>query len=92
MWSRSTRDVCCGRKIATAKLASPVKDALRRYAKLEAQRAKVQRRIAIGEVVTNDVVQLATERKHLTDVIVYEWNASGMQADCHLATRVSPDS
>jgi hypothetical protein len=30
-----------GFKIATAKLAAPVRDALRRYTKLEAQRAKV---------------------------------------------------
>jgi hypothetical protein len=34
-----------GFKVATAKLATPVRDALRRYTKLEAQRAKVPRRI-----------------------------------------------
>jgi hypothetical protein len=56
-----------GFKIATAKLASPVKDALRRYARLEAQRAKVPRRIPVGKLVAGDVVQLATERKHLTE-------------------------
>ena len=75
-----------GFKIATAKLASPVKDALRRYAKLEAQRAKVPRRIPVGKVVADDIVQLATERKHLTDVI----KMIAYQAETDLVRRITP--
>jgi len=75
-----------GFKIATTKLASPVKDALRRYAKLEAQRARLPRRIPVGEVVSGDVVQLATERKHLTDVI----KMVAYQAETDLVRRITP--
>ena len=75
-----------GFKIATAKLATPVRDALRRYTKLEAQRAKVPRRIPVGEVVAGDVVQLATERKHLTDVI----KMVAYQAETDLVRRITP--
>ena len=75
-----------GFKIATAKLATPVRDALRRYTKLEAQRARVPRRIPVGEVVAGDVVQLATERKHLTDVI----KMVAYQAETDLVRRITP--
>ena len=75
-----------GFKIATAKLAQPVKDALGRYAKLEAQRAKVPRRIPIGEVVTGDVVQLAAERKHITSLI----KMVAYQAETDLVRRITP--
>jgi len=75
-----------GFKIATAKLATPVRDALRRYTKLEAQRARVPRRIPVGEVVAGDVVRLATERKHLTDVI----KMVAYQAETDLVRRITP--
>jgi hypothetical protein len=75
-----------GFKIATAKLAAPVRDALRRYTKLEAQRARVPRRIPIGEVVAGNVVQLATERKHLTDVI----KMVAYQVETDLVRRITP--
>lgn len=75
-----------GFKVATAKLATPVRDALRRYTKLEAQRAKVPRRIPVGEVVVGDVVQLSTERKHLTDVI----KMVAYQAETDLVRRITP--
>jgi transposase len=75
-----------GFKIATAKLAAPVKAALRRYAKLEAQRARVPRRIPVGEVVAGDVVQLAAERKHLTDVL----KMVAYQAETDLVRRITP--
>jgi transposase len=75
-----------GFKIAAAKLASPIRDALRRYAKLEAQRAKVPRRIPVGEVVAGDVVRLATERKHITDVI----KMVAYQAETDLVRRITP--
>ena len=75
-----------GFKIATAKLAAPVKDALRRYAKLEAQRARLPRRIPVGEIVSGDVIQLAAERKHLTDVI----KMVAYQAETDLVRRITP--
>jgi lambda repressor-like predicted transcriptional regulator len=75
-----------GFKIATAKLAAPVRDALRRYARLEAQRARVPRRIPVGEIVAGDVVRLATERKHLTDVI----KMVAYQAETDLVRRITP--
>jgi transposase len=75
-----------GFKIATAKLATPVRDALRRYTKLEAQRAKVPRRIPVGDVVAGDVIQLATERKHLTDVI----KMVAYQVETDLVRRITP--
>jgi hypothetical protein len=65
----ATRRTMRGFRIATAKIAKPLRDALRRYGTLEARRAKVPRRIPIGDVVPGGVIQLATERKHLTDVI-----------------------
>jgi transposase len=75
-----------GFKIATAKLAAPVKAALRRYAKLEAQRARIPRRIPVGDVVAGDVVQLAAERKHLTDVL----KMVAYQAETDLVRRLTP--
>jgi transposase len=81
----ATRRTMRGFKIATAKIAKPVRDALRRYATLEARRAKVPRRIPIGDVVPGEVIQLATERKHLTDVI----KMVAYQAESDLVRRIS---
>ena len=75
-----------GFKIASAALARPVKDALRRYAALEARRAKVPRRIPIADVVEGDVVKLAPERKHLTDVV----KIVAYQAETDLVRRITP--
>lgn len=75
-----------GFKIATAKLSRPVKDALRRYTKLEAQRAKVPRRIPVGQVTDGDVVKLAVERKHLSNVI----KMVAYQAETDLVRRIAP--
>lgn len=75
-----------GFKIATAKLAKPVREALGRYAKLEARRARIPRRIPVGEIVAGEVIQLATERKHLTDVI----KMVAYQAETDLVRRITP--
>lgn len=75
-----------GFKIANASLARPVRDALRRYAALEARRAKVPRRIPVADVVDGDVVKLSAERKHLTDVI----KMVGYQAETDLVRRIAP--
>ena len=75
-----------GFKIANASLARPVREALRRYAALEARRAKAPRRIPVGDVVDGDVVKLAAERKHLTDVI----KMVAYQAETDLVRRIAP--
>ena len=75
-----------GFKIANAGIAKPVKDALRRYTALEARRAKVPRRIPVGEIVDGAVVQLAAERQHLTSVL----KMLAFQAETDLVRRVTP--
>ena len=82
----ATRRTMRGFKIATAKISKPVKEAMRRYAALEARRAKVPRRIPVGEVVTGEVVQLAAERKHLTSVL----KMVAFQAETDLVRRITP--
>lgn len=82
----TTRPTMRGFKIATAQIAKPVRDALRRYAALEARRAKVPRRIPVGKIVTGEVVQLAAERKHLTNVI----KIVAYQAETDLVRRITP--
>ena len=46
-----------------------VVDALRGYAALEGQRASVHQRVPARAVVDGPVVKLATERKHLTNLL-----------------------
>ena len=75
-----------GFKIATASLARPVREALRRYAALEGRRAKVPRRVPVGDVVDGAVVKLSAERKHLTDVI----KMVAFQAETDLVRRIAP--
>lgn len=75
-----------GFKIANASLSRPVRDALRRYAALEARRAKVPQRIPVGDLVDGDVVKLSAERKHLTDVI----KMVAYQAETDLVRRIAP--
>ena len=82
----ATRRTMRGFKIANAKIAKPVRNALSHYATLEARRAKVPRRIPVGDVVTGQVIQLAAERKHLTDVI----KMVAYQAESDLVRRISP--
>lgn len=82
----ATRRTMRGFKIANAKIAKPVRDALRHYATLEARRARLPRRIPVGDVVAGQVIQLAAERKHLTDVI----KMVAYQAESDLVRRISP--
>jgi hypothetical protein len=58
-----------GFKIANANLAAPLLAAFRRYARLEARRAKVPRRIPVERIADGPVIKLATERKHLTNLL-----------------------
>jgi len=58
-----------GFKIANAALAARVRRAMRRIHELETKRAAVPARVPVQEVVAADVVKLAVERKHLTDLL-----------------------
>jgi len=75
-----------GFKIANAKIARPVVEAFQRYADLEAKRAKVPRRVPVDNVVDGDVVKLATERKHLSNVL----KMVAYQAESDLVRRITP--
>jgi transposase len=58
-----------GFKIANADLSARVRQAMRRIHELETKRATVPARVPVQEVVAADVVKLAVERKHLTDLL-----------------------
>lgn len=60
--------------------------AMRRYAALEAKRAKVPRHVPVQETVDGHVVMLATERKHLSNVI----KLVAYQAESDLVRRLAP--
>jgi len=58
-----------GFKIANSELGQRLRDAMKRVATLEKQRARIPARVPVQEVVQGEVIQLATERKHLTDLL-----------------------
>jgi hypothetical protein len=74
-----------GFKIATAKLATPISHAGSGDNFPETWGGG-PRRLPIGEIVAGDVVQLATERKHLTDVI----KMVAYQVETDLVRRITP--
>jgi len=57
-----------GFKIANAKLGRRVLKAMEKVTRLEKRRARVPRRVPVQQAVQGDVVKLAVERKHLTDL------------------------
>ncbi|MGH8633431.1 MAG: putative transposase [Burkholderiales bacterium] len=58
-----------GFKIAHGKIARQLRDLSRRVMALEQRRARLPRRIPVGERDGAQVVKLSTERKHLTNVL-----------------------
>ncbi len=58
-----------GFKIAHAGMSNQVKGALERLMRLRARRAKLPPRIPVKQVTPGAVVKLATERKHLTNLL-----------------------
>lgn len=58
-----------GFKIANAAVSARVRAARKRITELETQRAAVPARIPVQQIVAADVVKLAVERKHLTDIL-----------------------
>ena len=59
-----------GFKIAHGKLGKQIRDARDRVARLEAARSSVQQRVPVAEALQGQaVVKLATERKHITNIL-----------------------
>jgi hypothetical protein len=75
-----------GFKIAYGKLGKQPRTARARLAKLLDKRRHVPQRIAIGDLSGNAVVKLATERKHLTDLV----KMVAYQAESDLLTLLRP--
>jgi hypothetical protein len=75
-----------GFKIAQGKLGQQIWRALQRAEVLQAQRAKVPRRVPVQTVTTEPVVKLAPERKHLTNLL----KMVAYQAESDLLQAVAP--
>lgn len=65
----SVRKTMRGFKIANAAQGRQIVAAMQRLADLEAKRSTVPRRLPVQDVVDGQVVKLATERKHLTNLL-----------------------
>ncbi len=65
----SVRKTMRGFKIANAAQGRQILAAMQRLAALEAKRTAVPRRVPVQDVVDGQVVKLATERKHLTNLL-----------------------
>jgi hypothetical protein len=75
-----------GFKIANAGLGRQVLVALRKVADIERRRAAVPRRVPVQQVSPGEVVKLATEAKHLTDLL----KMLAYQAESDLCRLVEP--
>jgi transposase-like protein len=75
-----------GFKIAHGKLGPAIRAAARRLHALERQRARLPRRIPVGERAGGEVVKLATERKHLSNIL----KMVTYQAESDLARALAP--
>jgi transposase len=82
----SVRRTMRGFKIAKAAQSRGLVAALRRYAALEAERASVPQRVPVQAVVDGPVVKLATEKKHLTNLL----KMVAFQAESDLVRLVTP--
>jgi len=68
--SENRRKTMRGFKIAYGKLGKQIRAARSRVLKLQAQRAALKKRVPITEAVKGqEVIKLATERKHLTNIL-----------------------
>jgi transposase len=74
-----------GFKIAHAGMSNRMKGALEHLMRLRARRAKLPPRIPVSQVTPGAVVKLATERKHLTNVL----KMVAYQAESDLVTLLS---
>jgi hypothetical protein len=68
--SENKRKTIRGFKIAFGKLGKQIRAARDYVAKLEAKRTALQKRVPISEIMKGqEVIKLATERKHLTNIL-----------------------
>jgi hypothetical protein len=67
--AETVRRTMRGFKIANAADARRLTDAIERHRLLEKRRASVPKRVPVRDVVQGQVVRLAAERKHLTNII-----------------------
>jgi len=75
-----------GFKIAHGQLAQAIRAASRRAHALERQRARLPRRIPVSQRTAEPVIKLATERKHLTNLL----KMVAYQAESDLVRLVAP--
>ena len=75
-----------GFKIAHAKMSAEIKDALTRLMRLCARRAKLPARVPVRTETQGAVVKLATERKHLTNLL----KMVAYQVESDLVDRIRP--
>jgi hypothetical protein len=84
--TEQARPTMRGFKIAQSKLDESMRKAVDRISKLEEARAAAPKRVAVGDVVKDDVVKLAPERKLLTNII----KMVAYQAESDLVQLVEP--
>jgi hypothetical protein len=58
-----------GFKIANASLSREIEQMLSKYNKLKTRRNKMPKRVPVGQTVQEEVIKLAPEAKHLTDLL-----------------------
>ncbi len=75
-----------GFKIAHGQVAQAIRAASRRARALERQRARIPRRIPVGQRTEKPVIKLATERKHLSNLL----KMVAYQAESDLVGAVAP--
>ncbi|MDP2958723.1 MAG: helix-turn-helix domain-containing protein [Longimicrobiales bacterium] len=82
----SRRPTMRGFKIAHGKIGHALRAAMKRVATLEAKRTAVPVRVPVQEAVAGEVVKLAPERKHLTNLL----KMVAYQAESDLVRLVAP--
>ncbi len=82
----SVRRTMRGFKIAHAPQSRDLVAALNHHATLEARRASVPRRVPVRQAIEGPIVQLAVERKHLTNLL----KMTAYQAEGDLVRMVAP--
>ena len=75
-----------GFKIANANIAREIENAQRQYIALKKKRDAVPRRVPVKQVVNQEVVKLATERKHITTLL----KMVAYQAESDLCRMLAP--
>jgi len=85
--AESRRRTMRGFKIAQgAVLGRKIREGVKRCKDLEARRASIPRRVPVGRAVQAEVVKLAAEKKHLTNIL----KMVAYQAESDLVAGVSP--